>query len=91
MSPQFNLTEVPASTAYQREQIVRWFSKNELQTRKTTLLHRIPFRAANLADPEPDQPMAPLLDALSFAQASALINALKRQAGAEISDDDDDL
>lgn len=78
----------PASTRYQRDMIQRLMGRVELPTRKTTLMHRIPFRAAGLPDPPDDRQIEPILEALTFAQASALINALKRQAGSEDEDDD---
>ena len=78
----------PPSTRYQRDTIRRLMGRVELPTRKTTLMHRIPFRAAGLPDPPADRQIEPILEALTFAQASALINALKRQAGSEDEDDD---
>lgn len=78
----------PASTRYQRDHIRRLMARNELPTRRTTLLHRIPFRAAGLPEPLVDVQLEPVLEALTFAQASTLIKALKKQAGIE--DDDDD-
>lgn len=79
----------PASTKYQREHIRRLMARLELPTRKTVLLHRIPFRAAGLADPPVDCQIEPILEALTFAEASSLINALKRQAGIQDEDDED--
>lgn len=76
-------------TAPQRADIERLFKKNELPTNKTALMHRIPFRAAGLPEPALDRPMTPLLSSLSIKQASALIVALKKQAGIEDDDDDD--
>lgn len=92
MCPSFTLEEKPqpASTRYQRGKIRGLMSRLELPTRKTTLLHRIPFRAAKLPEPPVDRPLDPILDALSFAEASALINALYRQAGIDPEEDDDD-
>jgi hypothetical protein len=75
---------------YQRSEIVRLFAKNELPTRKFCLMHRIPFAAARLPDPPVDRPIDPHLQALTFAQASALIVALRRQAGLPDGDGDDD-
>ena len=60
----------------------------ELSTGKTTLMHRIPFRAARLPDPPVDRPLDPIVQKLSMSEASALITALMKQAGIE--DDDDD-
>lgn len=80
----------PHSTRFQYALIYTLLGKAELPARRTTLLHRIPFRAAGLPDPPVDRPIEPILQALTFAQASALINALKRQAGVEDDDDDED-
>lgn len=88
--PRFKLTEVPLSSQYQRSEIVRLFAKNELPTRKFCLMHRIPFGAARLPDPPVDRPIDPHLQALTFAQASALIVALRRQAGLPDGDGDGD-
>ncbi len=80
----------PPSTRFQHAKVRGLMSRLELPTRQTTLMHRIPFRAAGLAEPPVDRPLEPLLQALSFAQASALIGALQRQLGIEDDDDEDD-
>lgn len=79
----------PLSSALQRDFIRGLLKRNELPTQKFCLLHRIPFAAARLPDPPVDRPIEPHLQRLTFAQASALIAALKRQAGIEDEDDDD--
>lgn len=71
------------STAEQRGFIVTLFKRNELQTGRFTLMHRIPFRAAKLPEPPGDGPIEPHLQALSCEEASRLIVALKAQAGIE--------
>jgi hypothetical protein len=78
----------PTSTAYQQQLIRLLFVKNELSTGKFTLMHRIPFAAARLPEPPVDAAIDPHVQALTFSQASALIAALRKQAGIE--DDDDE-
>jgi hypothetical protein len=85
----FDLQDVPLSSAIQRQTIRGLLSRNELPTRKFCLLHRIPFRNAGLPEPPVDRPIDPHLEALTFAQASALIVSLRRAAGIEDRDDDD--
>ena len=77
-----------ASTRFQHAKIRALMNRLELQTRKTTLMHCIPFRAAGLPDPPVDRPLDPIVQKLSMSQASALIDALMKQGGYE--DDDDD-
>lgn len=81
---------VPKSTRFQHAKIRSLLSRLELPTGNTTLMHCIPFRAAGLSDPPVDRPLEPMMAALTFAQASALIKALYRQLGMGGDDDDDD-
>lgn len=80
----------PMISALQRDLIRRLLSRNELPTRRFVLLHRIPFAKAGLPEPPVDRPIEPHLDKLTFAQASALIVALRLQAGLPAGGDDDD-
>lgn len=83
-------TSEPMCSALQRDMIRRLFSRNELPARRFVLLHRIPFARAGLSDPPVECPVEPHLDSLTFAQASALIVALRLQAGLPAGGDDDD-
>jgi hypothetical protein len=74
------------SSAWQRMQIRQLLARAELSTRRYTLMHRIPFRAARLPDPPDGADIEPHLESLSMADAGRLIDALRR----ELDDSDDD-
>lgn len=82
-----NFAVAGTCTAHQRQFIRILLDKLELSTDRFTCGHRVPFKAARLPEPPLDAPVDPHLRELSKAQGSALIRALKDQAGEEESDD----
>jgi hypothetical protein len=74
------------SSTWQRMQIRQLLARSELSTRRYTLMHRIPFRAARLPDPPDGGDIEPHLESMSLVDAGRLIDALRR----ELDDGDDD-
>lgn len=74
-------------TAHQRQFVRVLLSKLDLSAVRFSYQHRIPWKTARLPEPEFDADIDANLRGLSKLQASALIRALKAQAGEDVEDD----
>lgn len=78
------------STSHQRLCIRSLMRDAELATTRFTFQHRIPFKNARLPEPPVGDDVDAYLRGLTMKQASALIQALRDQVGADDEDEDED-
>lgn len=87
MRPTATTALTGGSTPHQRLYVRTLMRDLGLATGRFTYQHRTPFKSAGLPEPVFDADIDAHLCALSRKQASALIDALKRQAGDDEEDD----
>lgn len=83
--PETLLPRLPAklSTPHQRLYARTLMRQLELDTQRISLMHRRVFEAANLTVPASGDDVDAVLCALTAAQISTLVSALKEEAGDE--------